>query len=251
MSGGRPYGLNRQASERIEMLVHIPAVLDQSQINDIRQRLDQSLFVDGKLSAGPVAAKVKHNEELPLGAENGVLAGQIVTATLNENWVFKNAIMAVRGTTPIFSRYTRGMAYGMHLDASLTSGLDAAQHPPVIPKRFRSDVSCTVFLSDPGEYRGGELELHTPVGVASVKYAAGDAVLYPSTYPHQVTTVTEGIRLVCIMWFECAVRDAEKRAMLYDLNVASSGLYDRHPDDPATPKVNQVLQNLLRRWGDT
>ena len=233
------------------MLVHIPSVLSKAQISQLHSELNQAAFIDGKLTAGPTASKLKTNEELPQASDLVRRLGAVVNQALHENWVFKNAIMPISNTEPIFARYTQGMAYGQHLDASLSAGLSVDGNPLAIPGRCRSDMSCTVFLNDPEEYIGGELILHTPIGVASVKYAAGDAVLYPSTYVHEVSEVTSGVRLVSVAWYQCAVRDVEKRSMLYDLIVASSGLMDRHPDDAATLKVNQVLQNLLRRWGDT
>ena len=233
------------------MLVHIPSVLSEAQISQLRVELNQAVFVDGRLTAGPIASKQKNNEELPHSSDLVRRLGAVVNKGLHENWVFKNAIMPVSNTEPIFARYTQGMAYGQHLDASLSAGLSVDGSPLSVPSRFRSDMSCTVFLNSPEEYVGGELILNTPIGVASVKYAAGDAVLYPSSYVHEVGEVTAGVRLVSVAWYQCAVRDVEKRSMLYDLIVASAGLMDRHPDDSATLKVNQVLQNLLRRWGDT
>ena len=233
------------------MLIHIQGLLNKAQLGEIRAELDQAEFVDGKLTAGSVAAHAKNNEELPSSDDRVGRLGAVIMSSMNNHWTFKAGVMSVSNTTPIFSRYTPNMSYGLHLDASLSEGVGSHSDPLIPPKRFRTDMSSTVFLSEPDEYEGGELEIHTPVGVASIKYAAGDVVLYPSTYLHQVNTVTSGTRLVCVCWYQCAVRDVEKRGLLYELNVASSGLLDRHPNDPATMKVNQVLHNLLRRWGET
>lgn len=166
------------------MLIHILGILNQTQLQEFREALGNANFVDGSLSAGATASRVKRNEEVSQDDQNIRYLSSVVMSALQQNWVFQNAIMPVSNTMPIFSRYTEGMHYGMHLDASLSAGISNHQDPLVPEKRFRTDVSSTVFLNEPDDYEGGELELHTPVGVATVKYAAGDVVLYPSTYLH-------------------------------------------------------------------
>jgi PKHD-type hydroxylase len=142
---------------------------------------------------------------------------------------------------PIVARYEPGMTYGDHVDDPImgTSG-----------PRFRTDVSMTIFLNPPEAYEGGELTIRTPFGDRQVKLPAGDAVIYPSSSLHKVAEVRSGERLVALTWIQSYVRDAARRELLYELNLAREGLLKEAPGSETTGYVDRSYANLLRMWAD-
>lgn len=224
------------------MLLEIPSVLSNVQLNQIKTLLSKGQYIDGKLSAGMAAKKVKNNQELSNNVELMNQLNNLVMGTLVQNTVFQAAVLPIKIATPFYARYQQGMQYGDHVD-------DPVMGPP--QGRYRSDVSTTVFLNAPEEYEGGTLVVHTPFGVQKVKLAAGHAVVYPSSSLHHVSEVTSGERLVAVTWSQSMVREPDKRELLFNLNQARENLLKSQAEDTATKQVDVAYVNLVRMWADT
>jgi PKHD-type hydroxylase len=223
------------------MLLHIPAVLTPDQLDAVRQLLADARFVDGKLSAGMAARRVKHNEELDKSAQQMGILNNLVMSSLVQHPVYRAGALPLRVAAPYYARYTPGMSYGDHLDDPIM-GTDGAL--------YRSDIAITIFLNDPDRYDGGELVIRTAFGENRVKLAAGDAVMYPSSSLHHVSEVTRGERLVAVTWLQSLVRDPAQRELLYTLNQAREKLLKTAPQAEETAQVDAAYMNLVRMWGD-
>ncbi|MES9923990.1 MAG: Fe2+-dependent dioxygenase [Candidatus Thiodiazotropha endolucinida] len=223
------------------MLVEIDDLLQQAQLDKIDQILAQAEFVDGKLTAGKAAQRVKNNQELKGEPRQMELLIRILTSAMANNETFRSAVLPYRMADPIFARYQPGMTYGDHVDDPLM-GLSG--------QRFRCDVSMTIFLREPETYEGGELVVRTTFGEKRVKLLAGSAVIYPSSSLHHVAEVTKGERLVALAWIQSYVRDPAKRELLYELDQAREHLLATAPDTASTGLVDKSYANLLRMWGD-
>jgi PKHD-type hydroxylase len=223
------------------MLIEIPALLNEAFIAKIHEVLGSARFVDGKLTAGMAAAKVKHNQELEQDPEKLQLLYRILMTSLGHNSTFKSFVLPNKVADFIFARYQPGMHYGDHVDDPVMGG-----NGP----RFRSDVSMTVFLNPPESYDGGELVIRTNFGDKRVKLNAGDAVVYPSSSLHHVAEVTRGERLVALTWIQSMVRDAGQRELLFELDQAREHLLRSDPDAEHSKRVDRSYANLLRMWAE-
>lgn len=223
------------------MLLHIPEVLLPNELEAVRRVLDQSAFVDGKLTAGRAAERVKHNTELDREQPQRDALAQIVVTALYRSETFRTAALPLKLGTPIFARYTPGMTYGWHVDDPV---MGQGQH-------YRTDVSFTLFLSEPDEYDGGELMVRTSFGEKRVKLKAGDVVIYPSGTLHQVAEVTRGVRLVSIGWIQSMVRDPAQREILFELSAARNKLLADNAGTPEADAVDHAYINLVRMWAET
>jgi len=223
------------------MLLRIPSVLTRDQLDAVRTLLTNANFVDGKLSAGMAAKRVKHNEELDKHAQPMSILNNIVMGSLVQHPVYRGGALPLRVASPLYARYTPGMSYGDHLDDPIM-GADGAL--------YRSDVAITVFLNDPDAYDGGELIVRSSFGTNEVKLPAGDAVMYPASSLHQVREVTRGERLVAVTWVQSLVRDPARRELLYQLNQAREKLLRVSPAAEETAQVDNAYMNLIRMWGD-
>lgn len=223
------------------MLLTIPELLNAAQLDKIREILAGGEFVDGRLSAGFAAARVKRNLELKQDPGRLPRLIRIVMASLAHNETFRFGALPHRVADPIVARYEPGMTYGDHVDDPIMG----AGGP-----RFRTDVSMTIFLSPPESYGGGELTVRTAFGDRQVKLPAGDAVIYPSSSLHHVAEVTAGERLVALTWIQSYVRDAAQRELLYELNLARERLLKDAPGTETTGYVDRSYANLLRMWAE-
>ena len=221
------------------MLLTIPAVLTNEQLTRVRQLLDGARFVDGRLSAGLAARRVKRNEELASDAQVVDELNRIVMGSLVQRPEYQHGVLPNRVAVPFYARYQPGMSYGNHID-------DPVMGPA--GGRYRTDVSITVFLNGPENYEGGELVISTSFGEQTIKLAAGDAVLYPSGSLHRVAEVTRGERLVAVTWAQSMVPDPYKRSLLYELNQAREKLLREAPDAEETAQVDHSYINLVRMW---
>lgn len=222
------------------MLLTIPKVLSARKLARVRTTLEDARFVDGKLSAGTLAGRVKRNQELDAKTPQLDSLNQIVIGSLWENHAFQRAALPHRVSGAFFARYGRGMRYGEHNDDAVMGR----------PGGYRCDIAITVFLSDADSYEGGELVVTTSFGDKRVKLPAGDAVIYPASSLHQVTEITHGMRLVAVAWAQSLVRDPGKRELLYELDTAREALIAVSPEAQVTAKVDQVYGNLLRMWAE-
>ncbi len=223
------------------MMLRIPSVLDPNQLDTVRRLLTDAPFVDGKLSAGAAAQRVKHNQELDKRAKQIDMLNNLVMGSLVQHPVYRAGALPLRVAAPYYARYTPGMAYGDHLDDPIM-GADGVL--------YRSDIAITIFLNGPDKYDDGELVIRTAFGDNAVKLAAGDAVMYPSSSLHHVSQVTRGERLVAVTWVQSLVRDPARRELLYELHQAREKLLKISPEAEETAQVNTAYMNLIRMWGD-
>lgn len=225
------------------MMLHIPGVLSAAEVGDIRQQLDTAGWADGLSTAGGQAALCKRNLQLP--ADSPVfaeLSGQ-VRAALERHPLFIAAALPAHILPPMFNCYQGGGEYGNHVD-------NTVQKDRFTRQTVRTDVSTTVFLSDPDEYTGGELVVEDTYGAHEVKLAAGDAIVYPSTSLHRVEPVTAGRRMAAFLWTQSMVRDAWQRTMLFELDMTILKLRQQLGDNPEVLGLTHHYHNLLRQWGE-
>ena len=223
------------------MLLRIPSVLDRSELDVVQRMLAGAPFVDGKLSAGLAAKRVKHNLEVDRNARELEQLNNLVMGKLVQHPVYRSGALPLRVAAPYYARYTPGMQYGDHVDDPVM-GADGTL--------YRSDISITVFLSDPAGYDGGELVINTPFGEQQVKLPAGDAVMYPSSSLHRVAEVTRGERLVAVTWLQSLVRDPARRELLHELNSVRERLLANTQETEDAKLINKTYVNLVRMWGD-
>lgn len=226
------------------MLMHIPAVLNAQEVDTFRRRLlDSPEWVDGRQTVGPQGAEVKRNLQLSdVSALRHELASEILTA-LAKNDLFFAAALPLRILPPLFNRYRDGGTYGMHVDGAVMRSGDA--------DLIRSDLSCTLFFSQPDEYEGGELVVSDTYGEHDVKLPAGDLILYPSSSLHRVNPVTRGERLGAFFWIQSMIRDNAHRRLLFDMDTAITRLTETQADRASVVKLTGIYHNLLRQWAQT
>lgn len=226
------------------MLIHLKHVLGAKELAQIQTILANVKYIDGKSSAGSVAAKVKNNQEV--SSDEAALndLNNLVMGNLVRNKHYQRAALPVKIASPFYSRYQQGMKYGDHIDDPVMgNSFDSHQ-------RYRSDLAITVFLNDPEQYEGGELCIQTGFGQQIIKYPAGDAVMYPATTRHCVNEVTSGERLVAVTWVQSMIKDNEKRALLYQLGTAREKLLRKQPTEDYSKQVDLVYVNLVRKWSE-
>jgi PKHD-type hydroxylase len=224
------------------MLITIENVLSKDEVRSFRVRLDQADWQPGAGTAGTLARNVKQNQQLADGTELAVSLGQHILRRLGQVPLFISAALPNKIYPPKFNRYADGGTYGVHVDS-------AVMQIPGTSQSMRSDLSATLFLSEPDEYDGGELEIEDAFGAQTVKLEAGDLVLYPSSSLHRVTAVTRGARVASFFWIESLVRDDGARTLLFDLDQAIQGLTLKvAADDAHLLKLTGTYHNLLRRW---
>ena len=227
------------------MLITIDKVLSKGQVHQFRQQLDAAAWNDGSAPAGTLAKSVKRNHQLDDNSELCIALGNQIVRTLSQTPLFISAALPRIIYPPNFNRYADGGTYGAHVDSAL-------MFLPGSSQQMRTDLSATLFLAEPDEYDGGELEIEGPFGVQCVKLEAGDMVLYPSSSLHRVTPVTRGARIASFFWIESMVGDEGERTLLFDLDEAIQALTPlTEPDDPRLLKLTGVYHNLLRRWAST
>ncbi len=225
------------------MMLHIPGVLDPRAIQDMRERLLAADWVDGRATVGSQGARVKLNRQLPETSPVSLELGARVLAALKENPLFFSAALPARHMPPLFNRYEGGETYGMHVDGAVR-GIDGGA------RLLRTDLSSTLFLTEPDSYEGGELIVADTYGEHLVKLPAGDLILYPASSLHRVEPVTRGVRLASFFWTQSMVRDDAKRGMLYELDQNIQSLRARHGETPEAVSLTGHYHNLLRLWAD-
>ena len=224
------------------MLLHIPEVFSKAEVTALRATLDAGPWADGNVTSGHQSATAKVNQQLPEDAAQAREVGGIIQQALNANPMFVSAALPHTIFPPLFNRYEGGEHFGVHVDNAIR------QRGPV---RIRSDLSCTLFLSEPEDYDGGELIIEEMYGPQSVKLPAGDLVLYPSKSLHRVTPVTRGARVSSFFWLQSLIRDDADRETLFRMDVAIQRVNaEKGPKDAAVLELTAVYHNLLRRWAE-
>ena len=225
------------------MLIHIPQVLTREQVRAMRTAIDAAPWEDGRASVGTQGALVKNNRQLPETHPVALEQGRIVLQALAANLTFFSAALLLRTAPPMFNRYAMGETYGLHVDGSV-------RQLPGTATRLRTDVSTTLFLSDPEDYDGGDLVVVDTYGTHEVKLPAGDMIVYPSTSLHRVEPITRGERVASFFWSQSMVRDDARRGMLFDLDQTIQRLRARHGEADETLALTNHYHNLLRMWAE-
>jgi PKHD-type hydroxylase len=226
------------------MLICVPDVLSKAEVAEFRAAMDAADWEDGRATAGGQSAMVKRNEQLPPGSDIARQLGQAVIKALVANPLFVSAAIPKQIFPPLFNRYGVGQHFGVHVD-------NAVRGDHLTGARIRTDLSVTLFLSEPEEYDGGELIVEDYYGSHRVKLPAGHLVLYPATSLHAVTEVTRGVRVASFFWLQSMVRDGHARSLIFDLDTAIQGLVQRvGRDDPELVKLTGIYHNLIRCWAE-
>ena len=225
------------------MLLHIPDVLSREQVTQMRAMLDAADWTDGRETVGTQGAQVKRNQQLPDASPLRQQLGQLVLAALARNPLYHAAALPLRTLPPRFNRYQGGGQYGFHVDGAVMALSGDAQ--------LRSDVSCTLFLSEPDEYDGGELIVNDTYGEHEVKLPAGDLIVYPSSSLHRVVPVTRGARMAAFFWVQSLIRDDSRRRLLFELDASIQRLTQTGADAASLLQLTGVYHNLLRQWAET
>jgi len=224
------------------MLLHIPQVLSRDALDRCRGIVSVAQWVGGRVTAGTQSAKTKNNLQLTEDSEAARAARAIVLAGLERSALFFTAALPKRIFPPLFNRYEGAAnAFGDHVD-------NAVRAVAATGERLRTDLSATLFLSEPAEYDGGELVIEDTFGTQRIKLPAGNMVLYPSSSVHRVEPVTRGARIASFFWIESMVREDERRRLLFDLDMAILGLRDSVGDTPPVVRLTGCYHNLLRMW---
>jgi len=226
------------------MMLHIPDVLSKAQVADCRALMDAADWTDGNLTSGHQSALAKRNLQLPESSPVAQQLGGFIQDALANSALFFSAALPLKVFPPLFNRYEGGQTFGQHVDNAIRylGGTDF---------RIRSDLSATLFLTEPEEYDGGELVIEDTFGPQRVKLPAGHMVLYPATSVHHVTLVTRGARVSSFFWIQSMVRDDGQRALLFDLDNRLRQVADTiGQDHESVIGLTGVYHNLLRRWAD-
>lgn len=226
------------------MLLKIPGVFTPEQVQLAREQLLAADWTDGGATAGYQSTKAKHNLQLPEGSAEAERLGGLILSALAHSSLFMSAALPGKIYPPLFNCYQNGGHFGTHVD----NAIRAVAGTPV---KIRTDLSVTLFLSEPEEYDGGELIIEDTYGTHSIKLSAGDMVLYPSTSLHRVMPVTRGRRLASFFWLQSMVRSDERRSLLFDLDRSIQSLAQQLDDSPEVVRLTGIYHNLIRQWAET
>ncbi|HKP79752.1 MAG TPA: Fe2+-dependent dioxygenase [Phenylobacterium sp.] len=224
------------------MIVHVEGVLSPDQVAMCREKLSAADWIDGRATAGEQSARAKRNLQVPEDSAVARELGELILGSLGRNPPFVSAALPLRVFPPLFNRYEAGMAFDTHVDNAIRFAG---------PVRFRTDVSCTLFLTDPADYDGGELIVEDAYGEHAVKLPAGDMIVYPASSLHRVAPIARGARWSSFFWAQSMVRSDEQRTLLYDLDNAIQRLSVKvGQGDPEVVALAGTYNNLLRMWAE-
>jgi len=224
------------------MMIHVPNVLTPEQVARCREVMTKAAWVDGNITAGHQSRKVKYNLQLPEDSPEARELGDMVLQALARNPLFVSAVLPKQVIPPLFNRYDAGMVFGSHVDNAIREHFTGI--------RIRTDVSSTLFISEPEDYDGGELIVEDTYGSHAVKLPAGDMIVYPGTSLHNVTPITRGSRIASFFWTQSLIRDDAKRALLFDMDMAIMKINRDHPEHESTVELTSIYHNLLRQWAE-
>jgi PKHD-type hydroxylase len=225
------------------MLLHVPEVLTKAQVTTLRRTLDAGSWLDGATSAGPLAAEAKNNLQFSTQSPDYPALSQTIISALERHPLFVSAALPRRMLPPMFNRYGGGNHYGNHVDNAIQTDGRNGEH-------LRTDISVTVFLSEPESYDGGDLIIEDTYGSHEVKLPAGDAIIYPSSSLHRVEPVTVVQRVASFLWVESLVRDAWQRSMLFNLDMTLIKLRSQVGNTDEIVALTGHYHNLLRQWSN-
>ncbi|CAM3366917.1 Fe2+-dependent dioxygenase [Polaromonas hydrogenivorans] len=236
------------------MLLRIPQALQPDELAQVRQLILAADWADGRITAGSQSGTVKNNLQLPEDLPAAQQARHLVSVALARNPMFVTGALPKSVYPPLFNRYGGGTGtnhFGNHIDNAVRTHAATARH-------VRTDISCTLFLSDPASYDGGELVVQDTYGEQRIKFEAGDLVMYPGTSVHRVEPVTRGERLACFFWIESMVRADAQRRLLYEMDMAITSLRQKDlaqsaqgtAESPEVVRLTGCYHNLLRMWAE-
>jgi PKHD-type hydroxylase len=226
------------------MLLRVPEVLPPDVLAQCRRLIEQADWKDGKLTAGTQSEQVKNNRQLPEDSEAACAARKLILDALGKSALFFSGALPKKTFPPLFNRYDGDTnEFGSHVDNSVRTSITTGAW-------VRTDISVTLFLSDPDEYDGGELVIEDTFGVQRVKLPAGDLILYPASSIHRVEPVTRGTRLASFFWVESMIRNDDQRRLLFDMDMAIMTLRQQEGDSPPVVRLTGCYHNLLRMWVD-
>ncbi len=226
------------------MLVCVPDVLSKQDVAACRAAMDAADWEDGRSTAGAQSALVKNNEQLPPAGALARQLGDRLLSAMTSSPLFVSAAIPLRIFPPLFNRYGVGNTFGIHVD-------NAVRGDHLTGLRIRTDLSVTLFLSEPEDYEGGELVVEDYYGSHSVKLPAGHLVVYPASSLHMVTPVTRGCRVASFLWLQSMIRDAHQRSLIFDLDQSIQGLVRRlGAEDAEVVRLTGLYHNLIRTWAE-
>lgn len=226
------------------MLICIPDILSKNDVADFRRIMDAEEWEDGRSTAGAQSAEVKQNEQLPPDGKTSRELGRRVIGALAANLLFISAAVPLHIFPPLFNRYRPGKFFGEHVD-------NCIRGDNLTGLRIRTDLSVTLFLSEPDEYDGGELIIDDYYGSHRIKLPAGHLVLYPATSLHMVTPVTRGVRVASFFWLQSMIKDTHARRLTFEMDNALQQLMTRlGRNDPEVRKLTNIYHNLIRYWAE-
>ena len=230
------------------MILSIPDILSAEALMQAHKLLQDAPWGDGRMSAGSQSARVKSNEQLPFDCVASRAIQSMVLDGLENSNTFFSAVLPHRIYTPRINRYAANQHfYGQHVDGAIRRNLQTGEY-------VRTDVSCTVFLSEPDSYEGGELQIYQSgqsEAAHSIKLPAGSAIIYTGDTVHEVRPVTRGVRLAAFFWIQSLVRCPVQRELLFDLDNNITAMRERAPDTPELTPLTGTYHNLLRMWSPT
>lgn len=227
------------------MLITIPSVLSKEDVGQVRAHLDAARWENGSATAGPQSAEVKRNQQLAPTSETAQTLGKFILQKLTEDPLFLSASLPAQILPPMFNKYETKETFGAHID-------NAIRVNPLTQERLRTDLSMTLFLSEPDDYDGGELVVEDHYGTQTVKLPAGDMILYPATSLHKVTPVTRGARVSSFFWLQSMIRSDANRRILFDLDQTIQSLSDTLGANASeTVRLTGIYHNLIRTWAET
>ncbi|MBS0280081.1 MAG: Fe2+-dependent dioxygenase [Proteobacteria bacterium] len=230
------------------MMVRIPALISADQVAQMRDLMAKAEWVDGRVTAGAQSGQMKHNLQIPENSLEARALGDVILTALGRNELFTSAALPLRVFPPLFNRYDGGMNFGSHIDNAIRFVKPSIGS--AAPIRVRTDMSATLFLTDPAHYDGGELVIEDTYGEHRVKLPAGDMILYSATSRHHVTPVTRGSRWSSFFWIQSMVRDERARLTLFEMDKAIQGLRKQVGDNDEVVSLTGLYHNLVRRWAD-
>jgi PKHD-type hydroxylase len=226
------------------MLLRIPEVLSPEILAQCRSRIENADWQAGSITAGTQSDAVKNNRQLAENSEAACAARALIIEALGKNALFFTGALPKKTFPPLFNRYDGDTnTFGNHIDNAVRTSITTGAW-------VRTDISATLFLSDPDTYDGGELVVEDTFGTQPVKLPAGDMILYPASSVHHVAPVTRGSRLAAFFWVESMVRNDKQRRLLFDMDMAIMTLRQAEGDSPAVVGLTGCYHNLLRMWAD-
>ena len=225
------------------MILHIPNVLSKEQLIECRKLLNEADWIDGKTTAGSQAVNVKNNFQLHEKDSLTTYLREIITSSLSSNPLFISSALPSHIISPFFNRYENGGNYGNHVDNAIMYDMQKQ-------KSYRTDISCSLFFTDPEEYEGGEMVIEDTFGTHEVKLPAGDLILYPSISLHRVEPVTSGVRMVSFMWVQSMIRSAWKRSILFELDNTIQSLRLKYGETQEAINLSIHYHKLIQEWAE-